>query len=91
NSGRFQAFLRQMWPAPAASGSSCCLSHHDGLKDPRRETLTQASGQPRTQEDTETELKMLKASVVESLHGVGVHSFTQSEASSAVYLALTGG
>jgi hypothetical protein len=31
------------------------------LKDPRRETLTQASGQPRTQEDTETELKMLKA------------------------------
>ena len=31
------------------------------VKDPRRETLTQASGQPRTQEDTETELKMLKA------------------------------
>ena len=31
------------------------------MKDPRRETLTQASGQPRTQEDTETELKMLKA------------------------------
>ena len=31
------------------------------LKDPRRETLTQASGQPRTQEDTETELKMLRA------------------------------
>jgi hypothetical protein len=27
------------------------------VKDPRRETLTQASGQPRTQEDTETELK----------------------------------
>jgi hypothetical protein len=31
------------------------------MKDLRRETLTQASGQPRTQEDTETELKMLKA------------------------------
>ena len=31
------------------------------VKDPRRKTLTQASGQPRTQEDTETELKMLKA------------------------------
>jgi hypothetical protein len=31
------------------------------LKDPRRETLTQASVQPRTQEDTETELKMLRA------------------------------
>lgn len=28
------------------------------VKDPRRETLTQALGQPRTQEDTETELKM---------------------------------
>jgi hypothetical protein len=31
------------------------------MKDPLRGTLTQASGQPRTQEDTETELKMLKA------------------------------
>ena len=28
------------------------------VKDPRRKTLTQASGQPRTQEDTETELKI---------------------------------
>lgn len=32
----------------------------EAMKDPRRETLTQASGQPRTQEDTETELKMLR-------------------------------
>ena len=38
-----------------------CSYYKLELKDPRKETLTQASGQPRTQEDTETELKMLKA------------------------------
>jgi hypothetical protein len=38
-----------------------CSYYKLELKDPRKETLTQASGQPQTQEDTENELKMLKA------------------------------